>query len=691
MLIIIFCLFANNIFANQHHTNRYKTDSVLIDSLTKVAGNYRFSNPDTAVKILDSAINIAVQGKMYKQMLVAMRTKGVFYIISSKYDSAIAVYSRAIPLAEKYNQIPILSRIYINLGIVYTQMGDFNKAQLYYDKVIEDYGDQLDLKTKATIYNNLGLMYSAKGDYLKSMKSHQNALAIREESGDSLGLASSILNIANIHFYQEKYKVAIQEYLQASEVFSRYNYKYGMRQCSHNIGTIYEKIDSLVLAEKYLKESLKYESARMSSGKAKTLNMLGLVSMKEGKYEQAKQYFLESLEINKKINSNTKIIPTLNNLADLYNIMGQPDKSLYYSKTALSLSKKSGSKTNLKDAYYNYSKSYEQLSNYKMALYYYKEYNLLKDSIFGIEKHKQLQELEVKYQTSEKEKELNLKKAEIIQKDLEAKKKDAIIRTEQVQKYSLTLVTLLSLIIFFILYRNQQNKRKSALLLIDKNEELNNQKISDLIKKHQLDSVKGRLQAEENERQRIAQELHDGIGGSLAAIKLYIDSLRKTSGMEELDLVYENINTTYEQVRALSHNLTPPEFKFSSINDIVKDYVSQISQHSTTEIVLNSKVSTGWSNLDETVQIGIFRITQELLNNVIKHARANRVVFDLNLDEKDVIIIVTDDGVGFDTSKKMNGIGIRNIKLRVEDLKGSIKINSELGVGTKIELQIPIK
>jgi signal transduction histidine kinase len=246
------------------------------------------------------------------------------------------------------------------------------------------------------------------------------------------------------------------------------------------------------------------------------------------------------------------------------------------------------------------------------------------------------------------------------------------------------------LVIFFILYRNQQNKRKSALLLIDKNEELNNQRISRLIKKHQLDSVKGRLQAEENERHRIAQELHDGIGGSLAAIKLYIDSLRKSSGIKELDLAYDNINTTYEQVRSLSHNLTPPEFKFSSINDIVKDYINQISQHSKTEIVLNSKVSADWSNLDESIQIGIFRITQELMNNVIKHAKANRVVFDLNLDDKNVIIIVKDNGVGFDTSKKMTGIGIRNIKQRVEDLNGSIEINSEPGNGTEVKLHIPI-
>ncbi len=690
LLFSLLSFIANQTIAKQLDVKCIQSDSIKIDSLINVAGNYRFSNPDTAIIIINSAIKLATQDSLYRQMLVAMRRKGVFYILNSNFDSSVVVFFRAIPLAEKYQQIDILIRIYINLGIVYTKMGDFIKSESYYDRVIEEYGDSLDLKTRAIIYNNLGLMYFAKGDYVKSLKAHQEALKIREESKDSLSLASTIMNIANIHFYQEKYSDAIEKYLEACNIYHRYNYVLGIQQSTHNLGTIYEKLDSLSLAEKYLNEALKYEPYKMSIRNAKTLNMLGLVSMKEGKYNQAKEYFLESLEVNKKIHSTTQIIPSLNNLADLYNRMGKPNIALRYSKQALRLVQNSGAKSIIRDVYFNMYKSYEQLAKYKNALKYYEDYNLLKDSIFGIEKHKQIQELEIKYKTSEKEREISEKNAEIVLKELEAKKKDVIIRKEQIQKYSLILFVILIVIIFVVIYRNQQNKRKSALLLMQKNEEYNNQKISELIKRHQLDSIKGRLDAEERERHRIAQELHDGIGGSLAAIKLYVDSLRKKLGMKELDMIYDNINLIYEQVRSLSHNLTPPEFKLSSISDVVKDYVHQFSKQSKTEIILNSEANSDWSTLDESIQIGIYRIIQELMSNVIKHAQASRVICNMKLKEEYVEISVQDNGKGFDTNKKVSGIGLRNINKRVSDLNGDIEINSELGKGTEVRLIIPI-
>lgn len=666
-------------------------DSVKVDLLIQKGTITRISQPDSAIFFLNQAIQISKKANLQSQLVSSYRIKGVVYLLNSKFDSAILVYNEAITLAKKYSLNSILVKVYVNLGILYTKTGDYDKAFEYYSIVINEFGASLDKTEVANLYNNMGLMYIAKGDYIKAMDNHQKAYQIREQLNDTLSLASSMMNIANIYFYQEDFVNAISYYEKAAEVFIKNNISYSTGQCYHNIGTIYEKIDSLSKAEYYLKEAMKYESAVVSSGRAKTLNMLGLVNLKQNKFDEAEDEFMEALNIHRKINSHTLIIPVLNNLATLYNKRNMPDKAIKYTQQSLALSVASGSKEYEKDALYNFYISFEQKGDFKKSLEYYKEYSVLKDSLFGKEKHKQIKELEIKYETAKKENEIDLQRAKLAQNELEDKKKDAIIKKEQIQKYGILIIAFLLIIIFIIYFLHQKQKRNSTLQLLAKNEELNNQKISELIKKHQLDSVKSRLDAEENERHRIAKELHDGVGGSLAAIKLYVDSLRKSIGVDGLDLVHDNINKTYEQVRALSHNLTPPEFQFSSINDIVRDYVEHISKHSKTEIILNSNVKSDWSLLDESLQIGIYRIAQELINNVIKHAHASRVEFVLNLEEDEVYISVKDNGVGFDVSEKGSGIGIRNIKARVEDLNGEISINSEVGKGTEVSLSFPAK
>ena len=686
LINIIFLLVSFSLYGR---VNENVSDSSIVDIYVKQANSYRFTNTDSAILLVDKAISISRKSELNRRLVSSYRTKGVFYILSGKLDVAIQVYDTAIVLAQKYEFDDILIKIYINLGIVYSQKGEFNKAYKYYSKVLNDYGDTISLKQKSVLFNNMGLMYSAKGDYLEAMEYHQKALANRELIHDTLAAASSYMNIANIHFYQKNYSRAISYYKAAVKVFDVKHYSYGSGQCYHNLGTIYEKIDSLEKAEFFLMKALSLESAKTSRGRAKTLNMLGLVSMKEKKYTDAEKYFIESLEIRRKVNSKSQIIPTLNNLADLYNQMGMPNKANKFNKEAIKFSKESGSREYEKDAYFTYSQSLELIGNYKKSLFYYKEYSELKDSLLDKEKYSQIQELEIKYKSALQERKLEQQKAELIQKDLEANRKDAIIKKEQIQKYSIGSIAFLILAILLIELRNLRNKRKTALLLVEKNEELSNQRIAELIKKHQLESAKNSLTAQEKERNRIAQELHDGIGGSLAAIKLYVDSLRKSYDIDELNLVHDNINKTYEEVRTLSHNLTPPEFEFDSITDIVKMYLNQISAHSKMEIVLSAIPQTGWNELDESIQINIYRVAQELINNILKHAKASRIEFNLELVGGVINILVRDNGVGFDTTKKISGIGLKNIQNRIEEFNGEFNIKSELGKGTTVVIRIP--
>ncbi len=696
LVVILFLVFSQLLLADGDSIvytslSHNKIDSIKIDSLINVAYTSRFQNPNRAIALSDKAITMARDAGLYERMLKAYRTKGVFYIISAKYDSAIFVYEEAIPLAKKYHQVDVLINIYLNLGIVYTKKGDFKLADKYYSMVLNKYYYKLSENKKSIIYNNLGMMFMARGEYLNAVDYHFKALKIRDDLKDSIGKASSMMNIANIYFYQEDYAKAMQFYKKAAMLFKQLNNNYNLGHCFHNIGTIYEKQDSLSLARVYLRKALKIEAPNLKTGRAKTFNMLGLVNLKEKHYLRAEQYFIKALKELEGIQSQTVKIPVMNNFSTLFNRQHKFDLAMKYNREAMALSKQSGAKEYEKDACLNTSNTYEGKGDYFKALHYFKCYVSIRDSLIGSKKYEQIHELQIKYNTAKNERELDLRNAELLKKDLESKEKDAIIKKTQIQIYAILIIVILLLLIFIIVFRNQIHKRKAAQMLLDTNDELRNKEIADLLKKHQLNSIKGRMEAEEAERNRIALELHDGIGGSLAAIKLFVDSLRKNNPLKELDVVHANINNIYNEVRTLSHNLKPPKFQFSSITDIVKDYANQISKNSELHINLYSNPKANWNILPDDIQIGIFRISQELINNVIKHADANKIEIRLEMNKKVVIVSIEDNGKGFDTANNFKGIGLQNIYQRVASMHGKVEINSIVGKGTTVSFEIPIE
>ncbi len=687
--LLLYILLSVQFLAFAQSDNSYRTDSLEVDSLIKKSYKYKYSNFDSATLIIDKAINIAQDKELIRQEIYAFRVKGIIYTIVGKLDSSIIIYKKALETAEINELTDLYSRIYINIGVAYAKKGDFPDAKTYYFKALNDSILEVDNKTKANVYGNLGLMYNAKGEYYNAMDVQIKALEYWESINDTSKIAAVILNIANVYFYQKDYANAIDFYKRALKLNIQVSNLYREGQCYHNLGTIYQKLDSLELANKYLNLALNSKATRTSKGKAMVYNMLGLVALKENNYTKSKDYFDKTYKIYKSINSKYIMIPVLNNYAVLYNQMGQSAVSLKYSFKALVLAKESGYKKYEKDVYLNISESYEQIGKYSKSLKYYKEYNSLNDSLFNKGKYSQIQELQVKYETAKKESKLLEQTALIENSKLESIAKDALLAKEKSQKYIITLIFGLFVLVFAVIIYNLRQKRKSTLLLIEKNEEIGNRKISELIKQHQLNSIKDKLDVQRDERHRIAQELHDGIGGSLAAIKLYIGSLLKEIKVEGLDLIHDNIDRVYKEVRTISHNLTPAEFELTSITDIVQDYVNQISQHSKTEFILIANSTYDWNKIDEKLQVNIYRIVQELINNIIKHAQATKVEIKLNINESEIKIEVVDNGKGFDVKSSANGIGVRNMKTRISNFGGNIEFNSTIGKGTSVVLKMP--
>ncbi len=227
-------------------------------------------------------------------------------------------------------------------------------------------------------------------------------------------------------------------------------------------------------------------------------------------------------------------------------------------------------------------------------------------------------------------------------------------------------------------YRVKLIQTMSEKLLIEKN----------LIQQQRTQAV---LEAEERERIRIARDLHDGVGQTLAAARMTLGnyvSQKKIESSEmqtSLDLLEDGI----KEIREISHNMMPSSLTKFGLSSALKQFTNKINALGKLEIEL--QIVGFKERSDEKIELVLYRIVQEIISNIIKHAEAKKVSIELVRHDDELILIIEDDGRGFDTAKTENhGIGLKNIATRVEYLNGNVNFDSSIGKGTSVVIEIPL-
>lgn len=271
---------------------------------------------------------------------------------------------------------------------------------------------------------------------------------------------------------------------------------------------------------------------------------------------------------------------------------------------------------------------------------------------------------------------------------------------QTIAAYVLYVIFLVIIMLLYNSFRNRRLRSEKRFLerliakrtneVLEKNEKITKQKTAKLIKQYQLDSISEKIAGQEEERKRISMHLHNGIGSSLVGVKLYLENLMEELQAPELNIVLLDIEKTYQEIRTISHDLMPPEFEQASIKEVIRLYISQINSRS--DIIINLIVHPpeGWSDLEENLQVEIYRIIQELLSNAIKYSMASEIDVQLLLHADYINITVEDEGVGIGEKQRNKGIGLKSINSRVEHLGGSCDIDSQKGRGAMINIEIPI-
>ncbi len=320
-------------------------------------------------------------------------------------------------------------------------------------------------------------------------------------------------------------------------------------------------------------------------------------------------------------------------------------------------------------------------NNYKEAFEFSKLYSELNDSILNRERVVSINNLTVKYETRQKNRDIKLleQQTELAQ-NINAQQRRAL--------YVLGGgLALLALGIYFIIKFFRQ-KIKATRIINMQRDKLDKQKIKDLENDVKISSMQSVIEGQELERKRIAQDLHDSLGGLLSAIKLQFEKVRSDSEfkIEGFDNAQGLLDTAVDEVRSISRNLQPSSLNdmglVAAINDLINRYTGGAYPD------IDFQTYNIPRNLDDMFATSIYRIIQELLNNAIKYAKASEILIQLNKEDDELIISVEDDGIGFNTMSFEKGMGLENVQSRVKYLKGDLQIDSQENVGTSYLIHV---
>ena len=552
----------------------------------------------------------------------------------------------------------------------------------------------------------LGELYLLQLNFEKAKTSIESALAYFKESNEKDLYSQTLIILGNYNEKLGNYNSALKNYISAFETFKSAGCVHGQKLACNNIGTIYyttadedkalsfyklalslDNTESDTTIQKEILANIgaiyydmwKYDSALIyfekvrdiektlddSLGLGKTLNSLGSSFLAMNNLNEANKFYSEGLKVSKKVGDKHSQGSLYCNIGMLVLQKGEQEIALEYFDSCEAIASEYNLINVLLNVYYQKSKIFEQKNDFKQALGFYQLYEELRQSIL-VEKGL-MSETETLLLRQRNENEvLRLEKAE-------QKRKTLIVFLFSL----LALVIMSSGSIFYISQLRQKGKLETAL---------------SEIQKQQFQAV---IEAQEQERKRIASDLHDSVGQMLSLTKLnmtdLLDNISQISEEYE-EVVKKTIKVVDEaclEVRQISHNLMPGSLIRLGFAAATKDLVRKLNQND--KLTIDFKVNDVNGRMDEKVEVALYRILQEILNNAIKHSKADKIYIVLGMDDDNIELSIRDNGIGFDT-RKINqnlGIGWKNINSRLAGVDGEIKIDSELGKGVHIKMLVP--
>ncbi len=617
-------------------------DTAKVSRLNDLVGKLQFVDPVRAAAVVKRSIDLSALLHDTLGLVIASRLRGVLYIDKMSLDSGKLFYDKAWQLAKGNptknfrKQVGLLTH---NYGVIFHLQQQYEQATENYLAAAKIYREIGEEGLLFFPYNNLSNIYAFLGDCKRSLQyaTEAHTAAVILQDPNKILIAINTIGFAKVELKQfDGLLPTLRENLQrglalknmmAVALIHKLIGRYFLEGRQLYDSCIFHFKESLAFSEKINNQ---YEIAGLNSN-------IGFALVKQGAYDEAVAYLKKAIAIAKPLQLDQVVYYSLGALIDAQGLGGRDTSGLYK---------------------------------------HFEEYLLLKDSLAARNNHSQLNELEAKYQAEKKETQI---------RELQAEKKIQVLslRQKNVLNYILIGGTVALLIIFGLFYRNRRQKQK-----------LQQQRISELETQQQLTATEAVLKGEEQERSRLAKDLHDGLGGMLSGIKYSLNTMKTNLVMtpdnqQAFERSMDMLDSSIKEMRLVAHNMMPQALVNFGLEVALKDFCNDINQSGAIAITYQS-IGLQGSDMNQTVSIAIYRIVQELINNILKHAAATTALVQVSNGQGVIAITVEDDGKGFDTVllQQPPGIGWGNIRSRVDFLKGKLDVQSQPGKGTSVHIEL---
>ncbi|WP_348741232.1 tetratricopeptide repeat protein [Tenacibaculum sp. 190524A05c] len=587
------------------------------------------------------------QEDIVKENIIKDGLKGFFKndtsIVSNSYEKLLNLY-------KENKDSSILAKHY-QYKAMYFQLKYLNDSSyFYYNKsknISKFLGDSLEVGRRLL---SLAVIQRNVKDFLGSEISLVEALEYLEPihankyleiSYNSLGLVSDDL---------ERDKEALDYYNKALVFNEIVKNDVGYLYLLNNIGLVYQQEEKHEEASSYFRKGLEHDSIKEKypNQYALLLENLTYSGFKLGKKESILEHFEEVLRIREKQNNLQSLSTTHLNISNYY-IDKNEKKAKFHANEALEYAKQTSNNKRWLEAL----KTLSDLSTGNQSKAYLEEYIQLNDSLFQQERQLKNQFAKIRYETDKTEKE---------NEDLKIENEKTLAEAE-LQKQRATIGLLLSGIsIMFLLSSISFFRFRRKKLLFQ--------------------SQLQKIEAREQERRQIAKSLHDEVAGDLRLLHRKLEKSFLLEEAQKLELVKDN-------VRNLSHQLSSVSFEDVPFRDQILNLVSDYFSPDFI-IKVNGLKEIDWSEANKSIKRLLYLSLRECIQNCQKYAEASKMTINFSIHKKSVFLDVADNGKGFDTATQKKGIGLLNLQERVQDLNGTLTIESEVGKGTKIIIQTPL-
>ncbi len=612
------------------------------------------------------------------EKFIALKNIGRAYENQYNFDSALVYYQAQSALAKmglKDQKIADSLRFesYMDIGYMSINQQRNDIGFTYLDSAIV-LAKELKLKAKlAAALSNKAILYTNTSQLKKAIEllveARELADQIEDDSDRRFRTQSVLINIGRNYLMLEDFNQALTYTKEA--VLIQGGNKRNAAIGNQNISAIYLQLEEPDSALVYAKQALLL--AKEIGDKVLIMNLelnQGSAYEKKEDFDQTFLHADASLKIAREINAPGGVALALGVKGNALGKLGRYNESLAALKEALALAVQYEDLAYQKNFNESLSEVYARMKDFDNAYKYYTQFDLLNDSIRSTENQQVVNDLMLKYETAQKEQ-------EIAQQELEIETQNAALATRENQLILIIGGSLLLMLIGVLFYNRNKAAEKERFQVALLNE-----------KEKGFESV---IQATEEERKRISKDLHDGIGQQLSALKMALNNvaskLKGTDQGHDLEQITDQFTKSADEVRQVSHQMMPRTLMEEGLVSAIEDLLKSSFQFS--DITYEFEYHNIDGRFEERVEISLYRVLQELINNVIKHSQASYVSVQLMKNKNKLLLFVEDNGTGMN-NESSQGHGLLNIKSRLDMVQGTVNYSPSPESGTSATISIPV-